>query len=92
MGQGNAMEGIRLDDTIIKKSIDAILTSPYNLPFVKRYSDFLMEEIGVKDNIVTKCCALGELLNKYDKDESTEVKRIVVEGYFNSLRKEVANA
>ncbi len=90
-GHGNALDGIGVDDDRIRHFVEAILSSPYNLPFVRRYADYLMEELKVKNNVVSKCCALGELLNKYG-EAPTVVRRIVVETYYNSLRKEVAGA
>ncbi len=91
MGHRDAMENVQIDIERTIGYLRDISASPFNLSFVKRRADCLMDDFGIKDGITAKCCAFGELLVKY-MSAPIEMKRIIVEGYYRLLREEANDA
>lgn len=93
MGNNGVLEGISLEKERVNRYLGGILSSPFNFHFVKRRADDLMEELAIKGGVTAKCCVLGGLLVKYGNiPVPIEMKRIIVEGYYNLLREEANNA
>lgn len=79
----NILDGINVAQ--MDYHISRLMSCPYNPDFVRRTVNSFMDDLGIQENRNLRCCLLGEMLAGHSKDPiPTEVKRMIVNSYFNT--------